>query len=106
MSGKDEEKMKSIAVIGQDEFTLGFRLAGINKVFNKENFQEKIQELIKRDDIGILIAEQSDVEQLPGRIRKNVQESVDPVVVELSEEGGSMNIADKIQKVIGISLEN
>ncbi|MFB6216488.1 MAG: V-type ATP synthase subunit F [Candidatus Aenigmatarchaeota archaeon] len=82
---EDEEK-KSIAVIGEDEFTLGFRLAGIQKVFDTENYAEKVQDLISRDDIGILIAEQSDVEELPNRIQNQVEESVDPVVVQLSEE--------------------
>ena len=38
-----------IAVIGSDEFTLGFRLAGIRRVFvaNSENYQEKILEALR-----------------------------------------------------------
>ena len=35
-----------IAVIGSDEFVLGFRLAGIRRVFvaNPDNYQEKMLE--------------------------------------------------------------
>ncbi|MFB6145009.1 MAG: V-type ATP synthase subunit F [Candidatus Nanohaloarchaea archaeon] len=100
----EEKTKKSIAVIGRDEFTLGFRLAGIQKIFNPENYAEKIQELVKRDDIGILVAEQRDVEELPNRVKNRVEESVDPVVVQLSEEGESMNLGEKIQKVIGVDI--
>lgn len=100
----EEDEKKSIAVIGEDEFTLGFRLAGIQKVFNKEDYSKKIQELISREDLGILIAQKSDVEKLPNRVQNMVEESVDPVVVQLSEEGESMNLGEKIQKVIGVDI--
>ena len=105
MPNNDEEiDKKSIGVIGSDEFTLGFRLAGVQKVFDKENYQETIQDLLDRDDIGIVVAEQDDVEELPGRIRNKVESSVDPVVVSLSEEGEATGLNDKIRRVIGVDL--
>lgn len=100
----DEEDKKSIAVIGDDDFNLGFRLAGIQKVFEPEDYRGKIQQLLDRDDIGILVAKQDDVEELPGRIRRTVQESVDPVVVTLSEEAEATQLNEKIKKVIGVDL--
>jgi len=103
MSDEEIDK-KSIAAIGSDEFTLGFRLAGVQKVFDKENYQEDIQELIGRDDLGIVVAEQKDLQQLPGRVRNMVEESVDPVVVSLSEEGEATGLNDKIKRVIGVDL--
>lgn len=98
------EDEKSIAVIGDEEFTVGFRLAGVKKIFNPGDYGEKIEELINRDDIGILVAEKTDLEQLPERKRKNVEESVDPVVVALSEQGTSDQINQKIRKVIGADI--
>jgi V/A-type H+-transporting ATPase subunit F len=95
---------KSIAVIGEDEFTLGFRLAGVQKVFDKENYQEQVQELVERDDLGIIVAEQEDLEELPTRVQNKVEESVDPVVVPLSEEGEATGLNDKIKRVIGVDL--
>lgn len=100
----EETKKKSIAVIGQEEFTIGFRLAGVQKVFGKENYRERIQELIGREDIGIVVAEGRDIKELPDRIKKKVEASVDPVVVTLSEETESSKLQDKIQRVIGIDL--
>ncbi|PSG99928.1 MAG: V-type ATP synthase subunit F [Nanohaloarchaea archaeon SW_4_43_9] len=98
------EDKKSIAVIGEREFTVGFELAGIQKTYRKENYREKIQELIQSDELGIVVAEKSDVEELPERIRNDVNESVDPVVVALSEKAEESRLQDKIRKVIGIDL--
>lgn len=102
-SSKEFSK-KKIAVIGGSDFTTGFRLAGVNKIFGEENYTEKIQELIDRDDIGIVVAEQKDLLELPDRIQKKVQESVDPVVVPLSESGTTEQINEKIRKVIGADI--
>ncbi len=95
---------KSIAVIGREEFTLGFQLAGIQKVYERENYTEKIQEITDRDDIGIVIVEQQDLEELPSHIRQRIEGSVDPVVVPLTEEAEAMGLQDKIRKVIGVDL--
>lgn len=102
-SSKEFSK-KNIAVIGDDEFTVGFRLAGVTKIFGDENYGQKIQELVERDDLGIIIVEQDDLEQLTDRVRAQVEESVDPVVVPLSESGTSEQINQKIRKVIGADI--
>ncbi|PSH01341.1 MAG: V-type ATP synthase subunit F [Nanohaloarchaea archaeon SW_10_44_10] len=98
------EDKKSIAVIGEREFTVGFELAGIQKTYGKDNYREKIQELIQSDELGIVVAEKSDIEELPERIRNDVNESVNPVVVALSEKAEDSQLQDKIRKVIGIDL--
>lgn len=100
----DEERKKEIAVIGSEEFTLGFELAGVQKVFNPENYSEKIQEVTDRDDLGIVIVKDSDLEQLPARIRRNVEESVEPVVVALNEEAESERLQEKIKRAIGADI--
>lgn len=102
-----EDKKKSIAVIGDEELTLGFQLAGVQKAYEPESledYREKIVELLETEDIGIVVAEQSDVQQLPDRIRVRVEESVDPVVVALSEDTGISGLEEKIQNVIGINI--
>lgn len=104
MADTEDLEKKSIAAIGSEEFTLGFKLAGVQKLFDKENYQEDIQELIDRDDLGIIVAEQSDLEELTGRVRNMVEESVDPVVVALSEEGEATGLNEKIKRVIGVDL--
>lgn len=99
-----EERKKHIAVIGSQEFTLGFRLAGLTKTFNPENYREKIQELVENDEIGILVAEEADLKELPQRIREEVESSVEPVVVALSESAESERLQKKIKKAIGADI--
>lgn len=104
MSDKDDIKKKNIAVIGSEDFTLGFRLAGVTKTFGPENYQEKIQELVERNDIGILVAEETDLNNLPKRVRTEVESSVEPVVVALSETAESERLQEKIKKAIGADI--
>ncbi|MFB6190751.1 MAG: V-type ATP synthase subunit F [Candidatus Nanohaloarchaea archaeon] len=100
----DKQMKKKIAVIGDSDFTTGFRLAGVQKIYGKEDYANRIQELLEREDIGILVVEQEDLEELPARIRTPVEESVDPVVVPLSESGTQEQINEKIRKVIGADI--
>jgi len=104
MTELEEEDKKKIAVIGDSDFRLGFKLAGVKKTFDTENYQKKIQEIIDRDDIGILIVNEEDLEILTKRVRNNVESSVNPVVVALSEEAESERLQDKIKKAIGADI--
>jgi V/A-type H+-transporting ATPase subunit F len=99
-----EESKKRIAVIGDSDFRLGFELAGVQKSFDSENYNEKIQELLEREDIGILVAEEEDLEDLPNRVLQQVESSVDPVVVSLSETAESERLQEKIKKAIGADI--
>jgi len=100
----NEEKKKKIAVIGSEEFTLGFQLAGITKTYNPENYTDKIQKLVERSDLGILVAEEQDMNNLPKRARNTVENSVEPVVVTLSETAESERLQEKIKKAIGADI--
>lgn len=103
MAVEDEEK-KNIAVIGDSDFTLGFELAGVQKTFGTENYREKIEELLDRDDLGILIVNEDDLENLPARVRNKAGSNVDPVVVSLSESAESERLQEKIKKAIGADI--
>ena len=94
-----------IAVIGSDEFTLGFRLAGIRKVFiaNKDNYQEKMQEAIADANVGILAASADDLQYLPTLYRNKVMDSIRPVIVPVGGEGQS-NLRERVKQVIGVDL--
>jgi vacuolar-type H+-ATPase subunit F/Vma7 len=98
------EDRKNIAVIRTEEFTVGFRLARIQKTFNTENYEEKRRGLLQRDDIGILVADENDLEKLSKRTMNRVEESVEPVVVTLSEKPESERLREKIRKAIGADI--
>lgn len=93
-----------IGVIGSDEFTLGFRLAGVRRVFvaDKSNYQEKMQEAIADANIGILAVNAEDLQHLPANMKTKVLDSIQPVVVPVG--GDQSDLREKVKKVIGVDL--
>lgn len=93
-----------IAVIGSDEFVLGFRLAGIRRVFvaNSENYQEKILEALSQSTIGILAVDAKDLDNLSFQVRHKVMDSIQPVVVPVG--GDQSDLREKVKRAIGVDL--
>jgi V/A-type H+-transporting ATPase subunit F len=93
-----------IGVIGSDEFTLGFRLAGVKRVFvaEKENYQQKMQEAMADENVGILAVNASDLQYLPNAYRTKVLDSIKPVVVPVG--GDQSDLREKVKRVIGVDL--
>lgn len=96
-----------IAVIGNSEFILGFRLAGITKTFAAES-DDKVVEHINRvlDDgtIGILVLNSSDMAKIPPRLRITLENSVHPTVITLGEEEGGLSMRERIKRSVGVDL--
>lgn len=93
-----------IAVVGSEDFVVGFRLAGIKKVYGvpPEKLQETIASLMEQEDIGILAVHTTDLDSLPQHLRDKMMGSVDPVVIPVGEEEG--DIRDKVRRAMGIDL--
>ncbi len=93
-----------IAVIGSEEFVVGFRLAGIKKVYavSPDRLLEKIVQVMDEPEVGILAVHTKDLERLPPQLRAKMMDSVDPVVIPVGLEEGDMR--DKIRRAMGIDL--
>jgi V/A-type H+-transporting ATPase subunit F len=93
-----------IAVIGSEKFVVGFRLAGIKKVYavSPDNLLEKIVQVMDEPEVGILAVHTQDLERLPPQLRAKMMDSVDPVVIPVGLEEGDMR--DKIRRAMGIDL--
>ena len=51
-----------LAVLGSQEFTLGFQLAGISNIFNPENDEEtssQLKSLLNSKEVGIIVIDSS-----------------------------------------------
>ncbi|MDY6771061.1 MAG: V-type ATP synthase subunit F [Candidatus Nanohaloarchaea archaeon] len=101
----EKEKLKDIAVIGDRELCLGFRLAGVEEthVVDEDEFEDTFNDLMDRD-LGILITHQDLLHTLNRKRREQVNDSVEPVVVALSEEGESSDLRAKIKQAIGVDI--
>ena len=94
-----------IAVIGNEEFVLGFRLAGLRRVFvaHPEDYQERIIEAMQDPEVGILAVDGEDLKNLTPQMRAKVTDSISPVIVAVGGAGMG-DLRDKIKRAIGVDL--
>ena len=96
-----------IAVIGNSEFILGFRLAGVTRTYPAES-EEKVVEHVNKvlDDksVGILVLNSSDMAKIPPRLRITLENSVHPTVITLGEEEGGLSMRERIKRSVGVDL--
>jgi V/A-type H+-transporting ATPase subunit F len=93
-----------IAVLGSEEFVLGFRLAGIKRVYStaQKDYEQNIIKLLEDSSIGILAVDSSDLEILSTIARKKALESIAPVVVPVGK--GEGDLREKVKRAIGVDL--
>jgi V/A-type H+-transporting ATPase subunit F len=96
-----------IAVIGNSEFILGFRLAGIHKTYAAENDERLIEHItsaLKDTDVGILVLKSSDMEKVPRKLRATLENSVRPTVIAIGAEEGGLSMRERIKRSVGVDL--
>jgi V/A-type H+-transporting ATPase subunit F len=96
-----------IAVIGNSEFILGFRLAGIRKTYaaeNDEKLTEHITSVLRDTDVGILVLNSSDMEKVPRKLRVTLENSVRPTVIAIGAEEGGLSMRERIKRSVGVDL--
>ncbi len=94
-----------IAVIGNDEFVTGFRLAGVSHVFSGEkDLEPKIDDALKNGEIGVLVIEEDSFNSLSNKTKKRLEKLVRPVVVTVSDKGHETNLREMIKRSLGVDL--
>jgi V/A-type H+/Na+-transporting ATPase subunit F len=97
--------MFKMASFGTDAFVLGFELAGIRNTIIAENDPEKqLRELMKSDEIGIVIIDEDTTNRLDSYLRKEIEDSVKPVFIMLSDKAEDESLRRMIRKSIGVDL--
>jgi len=93
-----------IAVLGSDEFVLGFRLGGVKRIYTAKpkDYEAKALELIADSSIGVLAIDSSDLELLSPNARRKVMESIAPVVVMVGK--AESDLREKVKRAIGVDL--
>lgn len=98
--------MTDIAVIGSESFTLGFRLAGIRRIWNvegDEQLERAVLEARADEEVSILVMETDDVARLESRLRYEMVSSVKPTLVVVGEEEDD-SLRQKIKQAVGVDL--
>lgn len=94
-----------VSVIGDDAFCLGFRLAGVNTTHEMaaDETDDHIDDIMA-DEEGVLIVAGDHMNTLSERKRLELQNSVDPVVIPISEESQDEDLRSKIKQAIGVDI--
>jgi vacuolar-type H+-ATPase subunit F/Vma7 len=100
-------------VIGEEGLTLGFRLTGVSEWYalEGEKAASKLGELLKREDVGIIIASNGIRKSMDWRLQNAVEASSKPIVVFVpsragGEDASEMSLKELIRRSIGINLES
>jgi V/A-type H+-transporting ATPase subunit F len=93
-----------IGVIGSEEFVLGFRLAGLRRVFvaTPETYEKKMLEAIATESVGILAVDSKDLQLLSPQLKQKVLDMIQPVVVPVGKDEGDLR--ERVKRAIGVDL--
>ncbi|KHO46840.1 MAG: V-type H+-transporting ATPase subunit F [archaeon GW2011_AR3] len=105
MAPDNTEKMLEIAVAGTSRFILGFQLAGIRHTHEIESdHYNRLKQLMSDPAVGIIITEEKIMEKLDEHDKNEIESSVRPVVIMLSDQASSESLRKMIGKSVGIDL--
>jgi V/A-type H+/Na+-transporting ATPase subunit F len=96
-----------IAVIGSSDFIVGFRLAGIQKIYaaeDEEKLRRYINSVLEDDEVGILVMHSKDMDRIPPRLRTTLENSIRPTVVTIGDQEGGLSMREKIKRSVGVDL--
>ena len=95
--------MAGIAVVGNRNFVLGFKLAGIRDTFIEDKIDERVNNLLMEKKVSIIILQDTEYEKLSQDLKRKFSESMEPVVVPVGKLGEE-DVREKIKRAIGIDL--
>ncbi|MDP6325070.1 MAG: V-type ATP synthase subunit F [Candidatus Thalassarchaeaceae archaeon] len=95
-----------IAVVGTSEFTLGFQLAGVQRLHNPsgdEELAKTMRELLNQKDVGIVVIDSTDITRLSDRLRSQIADSITPTVLGIGTEEDN-TLRESIKSALGVDL--
>ncbi|MCJ7636948.1 MAG: hypothetical protein MUO21_05610 [Nitrososphaeraceae archaeon] len=113
MSSKQQypESKGTIAVIGERELVIGYRLLGIDETFIVNGSDESLktmENLFFSHKYSMIIASQFIRDHLPSLFRKKVEASIEPLVLFMPLLKGNIqeeSISSLARRVLGINIK-
>ena len=97
--------MVKTAVLGSNEFVVGFQLAGIkNTIEVSDNPINDINNLKNNKEVGIVVIDENIMDNLDKHQRLEIEDSVDPVFIPVSTKVEQDSLKRLIKKSIGVDL--
>ncbi len=95
-----------IAVVGTPEFTLGFQLAGVNRLYHPEDDEalaNTMRDLLAQKDVGIVVLDSANLTRLSDRLRSRIADSITPTVLGIGTEEDN-TLRESIKSALGVDL--
>ena len=92
--------MKKIVAVGNEQFTLGFRLLGADEQLTLGDARAAFAAAMK-DDYGVIVTNEEAMAQLSPEARHMIASSINPVVVVIDQEE---SMRAQIVRALGIDL--
>ena len=94
-----------LAAVGRDDFVLGFKLAGMRKVYSvdPDAFEGKVNEVVEDPDVGILVVSTEDLRRLNPVARKRLETMPRPVMIAVGSQEEE-DLRAKVKRAIGVDL--
>jgi V/A-type H+-transporting ATPase subunit F len=112
MSKQKADTTGKLAIVGDRELVIGYRLIGIDDTFivDDEDASKKIQNLYSSNEYGLIIASNSVRAKLPSKFLSEIEESIEPLVLFMpsqkqTTEEDDESIASLAKRVLGINIE-
>ena len=99
-------RQMEVGVIGHPDFTLGFRLAGVKRIYEVEDpkhMEKRVHEVVHKGEVGILVIHGDDFAALPAPMRKELSNTVKPVVIPVGPREDT-DLRQKIKQAVGVDL--
>jgi len=97
----EQTARQSVVAIGDDEFIMGFRLAGLQSIHYRA--EEDMMTLLRDQSIGIIITSKETFDSLSDNRKYDALKSIRPVVVVVSSEPQE-ELRKMIIRSIGVDL--
>ena len=99
-------RQMEVGVIGHPEFTLGFRLAGIKRIFEVDDpkqMEKGVREVVAKGEVGILVLHGDDFAGFSEPVRDELSATVRPVVIPVGPREDT-DLREKIKQAVGVDL--
>jgi V/A-type H+-transporting ATPase subunit F len=111
LSGRTTEQSGRIAVVGDRELVLGYRLLGIDDAFTvgPEDAQKKLMDLFNSNKYGLIIVGNEARRKLSQSAKSRLESSIVPLVVFMpspnSKEVEEESLSLLARRVLGVDLK-
>jgi len=99
--------MAEILVVGPRNFTLGFRLAGVRRIYDtaEREASEVFEELLSKGEHDLLITDYPTFRDCRKSLQERLEMSLAPIVIVISESGEyDAELRERIRTAIGVDL--